>query len=259
MARIQNQQHRRAPRASRWRVASDEDRFKLQCNAPKIPRPQRTTGQNNANDAGGGVLTTALQYYLFAPDAAPIIGMAQVLSGCRHHPSASPSSTGTSNSSMSSTGFVLEARTFLSGMELASPSPTTYGSSLRPRKEINQDRWDHWDWFPFGGVGAGCGVRHGLIMCGEGGKTRGCMGSPDGASRPMRSFSSPHALPESDRHTRALIRRLGSWHASAEVALVRSGQQDAIIACHPLETDQLFDAETAGPRERSYATGATVA
>lgn len=39
----------------------------------------------------------------------------------------------------------------------------------------------------------------------------------------------------------------------------QSGQQDAIIACHPLETLQLFDAETAGPRERSYATGATIA
>ncbi|ESA44266.1 hypothetical protein GE21DRAFT_1964 [Neurospora crassa] len=190
MARIQNQQHRRAPRPSRWRVASDEDRFKLQCNA--------------------------LQYYLFAPDAAPIIGMVQVLSGCRHHPSASPSSTGTRNSSMSSTGFVLEARTFLSGMELASPSPM-YNGPLGPLGLVSL--W---------GVGAGCGVRHGLNKCGEGGKTRGCMGSPDAAT-------------------------------SAEVTLVRSGQQDAIIACHPLETVQLFDAETAGPRERSYATGATVA
>ncbi|KAL0475137.1 hypothetical protein QR685DRAFT_511823 [Neurospora intermedia] len=36
------------------------------------------------------------------------------------------------------------------------------------------------------------------------------------------------------------------------------GQQDAIIACHPLETLPLFDAETAGPRERSYATGCVI-
>ncbi|KAL0475138.1 hypothetical protein QR685DRAFT_36683 [Neurospora intermedia] len=65
-------------------------------------------------------------YYLFAPDAAPIIGMVQARSFCRHHPSASQSSTGTRNYYMSSTGFILEARTFLSGMELASPLPTTY-------------------------------------------------------------------------------------------------------------------------------------